>query len=112
MDKGCTIHDYLPVMSSAFILKSSPLLLSYSIKECNDCNFSWAVDTDWEPMACTVIDVTYALFFNVATFCIWSARWHYRNAHKYDLATMGMTRKGQRNLVFNGFFKEFRVMSQ
>ena len=111
MDKGCTIHDYIPIMSSPFILKSSPLLLSYSVKECNDCNFSWAVNTDWEPVACAVIDVAHALFFNVATFCIWSARWHYRNAHKYDLTAMCMTRKGQRDLMFNGFFKEFWMVS-
>ena len=96
MDKGFTIHDCIPIVRS-------PFTLSYSIKECNDCNFSWAVDTNWEPVACTVIDVAHALFFNVAPFCIWSARWHYRNAHKYNLTTMGMTRKGQRNLVFNGF---------
>ena len=50
MDKGCIIHDCIPIMSLPFILKSSPLLLSYSVKECNDCNFSWAVDTDWEPV--------------------------------------------------------------
>ena len=28
MDKGCTIHDYIPIMSSPFILRSSPLLAS------------------------------------------------------------------------------------
>ena len=50
IDKGFTIHDCIPIMSLPFILRSSPLLLSYSVKECNDCNFSWAVDTNWEPM--------------------------------------------------------------
>ena len=51
MDKGCIIHDCIPLMSLPFMLRSPPLLLSYSIKECNDCNFSWAVDTDWEPVS-------------------------------------------------------------
>ena len=50
MDKGCIIHDCILIMSLPFMLRSSPLFLSYSVKECNDCNFSWAVDTDWEPV--------------------------------------------------------------
>ena len=51
MDKGYIIHDCTPIMSSLFVLRNSSLLLSYTIKECNDCNFSWAVNTDWEPVS-------------------------------------------------------------